>query len=132
MIKTIQQIALSSIVENETSHVNSIMYSCINNDPSVAESQFTKLKNWIYEVKPAHISEELKEILFPMLCHLYLEMLKGGHKVAAANFLKKNQSISMEEEAILTLEELATIENTKDIEEKDVIKTLRFEILITF
>lgn len=118
------------MVENETSHVNSIMYTCINNDPTIAETQFTKLKNWIYDVKPTYISEELKEILFPLLCHLYLEMLKGGHKIAAANFLKKNQSISMQEEAILMLEELATVESTKDIEEKDVIKTLRFVLLM--
>lgn len=125
MIKTIQQIALSTVVENESSHVNSIMYSCINNDPTIAEAQFSKLKNWISEIKPSFISDELKEILFPLLCHLYIEMLRGGHKTAAATFLKKNQSISTEEEAILMLEELATVESTKDIEEKDVIKTFR-------
>ena len=52
-------------------------------------------------------------------------MLRGGHKNAAGTFLKKNQSISTEEEAILMLEELASIESTKDIEEKDIVQNLR-------
>lgn len=125
MAKSIPHIALSSVVENQSSNVNSIMYSCINNDPSIAESQFARLKIWLNELEPSNIAQELKAILFPLLCHLYIEMLQGGHKAAAASFLKRNQSISTEEEAILMLEELATVENVKDIEEKDIIQNLR-------
>ncbi|EEB15358.1 WD-repeat protein, putative [Pediculus humanus corporis] len=125
LLKTVSHLTLSSVVENESSHANSILYSCINNDPSVAESQFLKLKNWINELTNTTVKNELKELLFPLLCHLYIEMLRGGHKNAAGTFLKKNQSISTEEEAILMLEELASIESTKDIEEKDIVQNLR-------
>lgn len=116
---------LSSLVDNESSHVNSIMYSCINNDPSIAESQFYKLKNWINDLTLLDVREELKALLFPLLCHLYIEMLKGGHKTAAASFLKNNQSLSTEEEGILLLEQLASIENPKDIDDKNIIQNLR-------
>lgn len=125
-------LTLSSVVDNESSHVNSIIYSCINNDPSIAESQFHKLKSWINELTSVDVKEELKELLFPLLCHLYIEMLRGGHKIAAASFLKKHQSISTEEEAILMLEELASIDSTKDIEEKDVVQSLRFVNLVFY
>lgn len=124
-MKNVSHLALTSIVENESSHINSIIYSCINNDPSVAESQFSKLRCWISELSTVSVREELKEILFPLLCHLYVEMLRGGHKTAAATFLKKNQSISTDDEAVLMLEELASLENTKDIEDKNVIQNLR-------
>lgn len=126
LLKTVSHLTLSSVVDNESSHVNSIMYSCINNDPTIAESQFQKLKNWVNDLTPLEVKEELKELLFPLLCHFYIEMLKGGHKTAAASFLKKNQSISTEKEAVLLLEELAGVESVTDIEGKAVIKNFRY------
>lgn len=100
------------------------MYKCVNNDPTVAEAQFCNLKNWINELECSKMSEELKTVLFPMLCHLYIEMLSGGHKTAASSFLIKHQSLSSEEGFEL-LEELASAESTKDINESKVLSCLR-------
>lgn len=108
----------------EASFPNSVSYKCVNNDPAVAEAQFANLKSWINELECHKTAQELKIILFPMLCHIYLDMLIGGHKAAASSFLMKHQSIGLEEGYEL-LEELATVEDLKDLSDKKTLNHLR-------
>lgn len=50
----------------------------------------SRLVNFIDELKNEKIKSELLGLLSPLLCHMYLEMLRGGHGGAAQVFLKRH------------------------------------------
>ncbi|XP_059053538.1 TAF5-like RNA polymerase II p300/CBP-associated factor-associated factor 65 kDa subunit 5L [Achroia grisella] len=87
-----EQMAVSSIVQCESSRANSILFSCINNDSGQYDVQYTKLVNFIKGVKLEKVRNELLGLISPLLCHLYLEMLRGGHSSAAQVFLKRHSA----------------------------------------
>ncbi|XP_077289169.1 protein will decrease acetylation-like isoform X2 [Arctopsyche grandis] len=84
--------AVSAIVDGEAGRSNSILFSCINNDPVQCEQQFTKLVTYIKSIEPESIQNELSNLLCPLLCHMYLEMLRGGHVNVAQMFLKRHST----------------------------------------
>ncbi|CAH2040490.1 unnamed protein product, partial [Iphiclides podalirius] len=84
--------AVATIVQCEASRANSILFSCINNDPGQYDVQYTRLFNFIKEIKLEKVKNELLALLTPLLCHLYLEMLRGGHGGAAQMFLKRHSA----------------------------------------
>lgn len=51
---------------------------------------YFRLFNYIKEIKIETVKNELLSLLAPLLCHLYLEMLRGGHGGAAQMFLKRH------------------------------------------
>lgn len=53
-----------------------------------------RLLNFIKEIKVENVKNELLGLLTPLLCHMYLEMLRGGHGSAAQMFLKRH-SVSL-------------------------------------
>uniref|UniRef100_A0A1Y1L7B1 TFIID subunit TAF5 NTD2 domain-containing protein n=1 Tax=Photinus pyralis TaxID=7054 RepID=A0A1Y1L7B1_PHOPY len=86
----IGQFKMFSHIENETSRPNSILYSCFNNDPVLFEQTFGKFLLWIKDLlknnKKKH--EDLELVIGPLFCHIYLEILRGGHTERASSFLK--------------------------------------------
>lgn len=87
-----EQMAVSAIVENEASRSNSILFSCINNDPSQCDSQYSRFVTFIKDIENETLKNELLAILCPLLCHMYLEMLRGGHRSPAQMFLKRHSA----------------------------------------
>lgn len=53
---------------------------------------FYRLVNFIKDIKSETVKNELLGLLTPLLCHLYLEMLRGGHGGAAQMFLKRQSA----------------------------------------
>lgn len=51
-----------------------------------------RLVNFIKEIKIEKVKNELFGLLSPLLCHMYLEMLRGGHGGAAQMFLKRHSA----------------------------------------
>ncbi|XP_048003823.1 TAF5-like RNA polymerase II p300/CBP-associated factor-associated factor 65 kDa subunit 5L [Leguminivora glycinivorella] len=92
--QSVEQMAVSTIVQCEASRANSILFSCINNDPGQYDVQYTRLLNFIKDIKVENVKNELLALLTPLLCHMYLEMLRGGHGGAAQMFLKRH-SVSL-------------------------------------
>ncbi|XP_013173909.1 PREDICTED: TAF5-like RNA polymerase II p300/CBP-associated factor-associated factor 65 kDa subunit 5L isoform X2 [Papilio xuthus] len=88
--RSAEEMAVATIVQCESSRANSILFSCINNDSAQYDVQYTKLFNYIKEIKIETVKNELLSLLAPLLCHLYLEMLRGGHGGAAQMFLKRH------------------------------------------
>lgn len=110
--------AVATIVQCEASRANSILFSCINNDHGQYDVQYTKyikvydnlifcvycrytnwdlhyisrLVNFIKDIKIEKVRNELFGLLSPLLCHLYLEMLRGGNGGAAQMFLKRHSA----------------------------------------
>ncbi|CAB3235554.1 unnamed protein product [Arctia plantaginis] len=85
-----EQMAVATIVQCEASRANSILFSCINNDSGQYDVQYTRLVNFIKEIRNEKVKNELLGLLCPLLCHLYLEMLRGGHGGPAQMFLKRH------------------------------------------
>ncbi|CAK1579324.1 unnamed protein product [Parnassius mnemosyne] len=90
--RSAEEMAVATIVQCEASRANSILFSCINNDPGQYDVQYTRLFNFIKEIKLERVKNELLGLLTPLLCHLYLEMLRGGHGGAAQMFLKRHSA----------------------------------------
>ncbi|XP_022113528.2 TAF5-like RNA polymerase II p300/CBP-associated factor-associated factor 65 kDa subunit 5L [Pieris rapae] len=87
-----EEMAVATIVQCESSRANSVLFSCINNDPGQYDIQYTRLFNFIKELKIEQVRSELLGLLTPLLCHLYLEMLRGGHSGPAQMFLKRHSA----------------------------------------
>lgn len=100
-------------VENEVSSPNSILYRCYNCDPLIIDTNFSKLLNWIKELGEDEDITDLEKLVAPMFCHLYLDILQGGHPEKAAAFF---------------LSHLASVEKVnQDSFIKELIKTLSTE-----
>ncbi|XP_054267151.1 TAF5-like RNA polymerase II p300/CBP-associated factor-associated factor 65 kDa subunit 5L [Macrosteles quadrilineatus] len=118
---------LAAAVEKDASRLNSIIFSTISNDITLAEQQFTKLKSWIVDLPEGKCKHELQMMLFPLLCHLYLEILRGGlDRQATSKFLKRHQELFLANENYRDIiEELSTVFTTQDIDSKPLIKAFR-------
>lgn len=88
--RSAEQMAAATIVQCEASRANSILFSCINNDSGQYDVQYSRLVNFIKDVTNEKVKNELLGLLCPLLCHLYLEMLRGGHGGPAQMFLKRH------------------------------------------
>lgn len=78
-----------SLVETEVSRPNSILYSCYNSDPLVIDQNFTKFLGWTRDLlKIKNIAHDIELLIGPLFCHLYLDIMKGGHPDKAALFFK--------------------------------------------
>lgn len=79
-------------IKNEISRTNSFSYSNIsslNSNTSPVDQQFTKLMAFVQQEKRPVVHQELEKLLPPLLCHLYIEMLKGKDWKPAHDFLRK-------------------------------------------
>ncbi|XP_055613278.1 uncharacterized protein LOC129759781 [Uranotaenia lowii] len=90
-----EQIVMNTAIENEISKANSFLFSnifCLNNNPAQVDQHFAKLCSFIKYQKDA-VRKELSELVFPLLCHLYIEMLKGRDWRPAIEFLRKHAPV---------------------------------------
>ncbi|KAL4711422.1 hypothetical protein ACJJTC_016176 [Scirpophaga incertulas] len=92
LCRSAEHMAVSTIVQCEASRANSILFSCINNDPGQYDLQYSRFVNFIKDIKVDKVKNELLGLLSPLLCHLYLEMLRGGHGGQAQMFLKRHST----------------------------------------
>uniref|UniRef100_A0A1B6M6T8 TFIID subunit TAF5 NTD2 domain-containing protein n=1 Tax=Graphocephala atropunctata TaxID=36148 RepID=A0A1B6M6T8_9HEMI len=122
-----KQMTVAATIEKDVSRLNSIIFSTISNDIAVAEQQFTKLRSWILELPEGRSRHELHAMLFPLFCHLYLEILRGGlDRQATSKFLKRHQELFMGNDKYRDIiEELSLVLTTQDIESKPLVKAFR-------
>lgn len=86
---------MNETIKNEISRANSFLYSnifCLNNNPAQVDKEFNKLQMFV-QAQKSSLRKELMGLLPPLLCHLYIEMLKGRDWKPAIEFLKKYSSI---------------------------------------
>ncbi|XP_053687581.1 uncharacterized protein LOC128737024 [Sabethes cyaneus] len=92
LTQSVEQFVMNTAIKNEISKANSFLFSnifCLNNNPAQVELHFTKLCNFI-ECQPEQVRLELSELVNPLLCHLYIEMLKGRDWRPAIEFLRNH------------------------------------------
>uniref|UniRef100_A0A1B6DIH6 Uncharacterized protein n=1 Tax=Clastoptera arizonana TaxID=38151 RepID=A0A1B6DIH6_9HEMI len=124
--ETSHEMAVSALIEKDASRLNSIIFSSINNDLAQAEQQFVKLKTWITDKCEEKCRSELSELLFPLFCHLYLEIIRGGHRQATSKFLKRYQELFMNTEYSRDIiKELSTVLTTQDINNLPLLQAFR-------
>lgn len=83
---------MANSVQTEISRSNAFSYSnvsCLNNTPSIMDQQFAKLMEFVEDPAVEKERQDLKKMLPPMLCHLFLEMTKSRDGKLAGTFLKK-------------------------------------------
>ncbi|XP_058812207.1 uncharacterized protein LOC131676855 [Topomyia yanbarensis] len=92
LTQSTDQIVMNTAIKNEISKANSFLFSnifCLNNNPAQVDQHFAKLCNFI-KCQPVPVRQELSELVNPLLCHLYIEMLKGRDWRPAIDFLRKH------------------------------------------
>lgn len=83
-------------IRNEISRTNSFTFSNIsslNGSQSPVDQQFSKLVKCVQCQKNTIVRQELEMLLPPLVCHLFIEMLKGKDWRPAHEFLRKYSSL---------------------------------------
>lgn len=83
-------------ITNEISRTNSFTFSNIsslNGSQSPVDQQVSKLVKFIQCQKNTIVRKELETLLPPLVCHLFIEMLKGKDWRPAHEFLRKYSSL---------------------------------------
>lgn len=83
-------------IRNEISRTNSFTLSNIsslNGPQSPVDQQVGKLVRFVQCQKSAIVRQELEALLPPLVCHLFIEMLKGKDWRPAHDFLRKYSSL---------------------------------------
>ncbi|XP_011685804.1 PREDICTED: TAF5-like RNA polymerase II p300/CBP-associated factor-associated factor 65 kDa subunit 5L [Wasmannia auropunctata] len=119
------QTTLSATVECGTSQGNSIVFSAITVDITAADQAYQRLKKWISVILNEKIRAELQGLLYPIFCHLYLEMLHAGNRQAAIQFLKTHQNEFVSDTEKDFLEELSSVFSVQDIELRPLVNAFR-------
>ncbi|XP_032676552.1 TAF5-like RNA polymerase II p300/CBP-associated factor-associated factor 65 kDa subunit 5L isoform X1 [Odontomachus brunneus] len=119
------QMTLNATAECGTSRDNSIIFSAITIDITAADQAYQRLKIWMNATLNEKIKMELQGLLYPIFCHLYLEMLHAGNKEAAIQFLKAHQSEFISDTEKDFLEELSGVFSVQDIELRPLVNAFR-------
>ncbi|XP_053659127.1 uncharacterized protein LOC128708191 [Anopheles marshallii] len=91
LTQSTEQIVMNTAIKNDTSMVNSFLYSniCLNSNITQVEAHFANFAKFVRN-QPEPMRTELNEIIPPLLCHLYIEMLKVVTWRSAIEFLRKH------------------------------------------
>lgn len=85
------QFAVNKMLDTDLHGGNSFTYSnvqVITNNQHMVDQQFGRFSQFV-EAQPEQLRLEMKRFYAPMLCHLYLELLKARESKGAVEFLKK-------------------------------------------
>lgn len=85
------EMIVSQLIEKEVARPNSILFSnstyrnCFNNDPNPihVESYFYKFVSWINGLPNDNIKNDLSELVCPLFCHLYLDLIHNNSQQSA-------------------------------------------------
>lgn len=86
---------------------------------------YFRIKVWVTSLTDEDRKQELRGLLYPVFCHLYLEMLHAGNPQAAIQFLKTHQSDFALESERDFLEELSSVFSIQDIELRPLVNAFR-------
>nr|XP_031837487.1 TAF5-like RNA polymerase II p300/CBP-associated factor-associated factor 65 kDa subunit 5L isoform X4 [Nomia melanderi] len=123
--RTSDEMTLNATAASATSQDNSIIFSAISIDVAAADQAYQRLKMWVNIALNDKLKMELKGLLYPVFCHLYLEMLHAGNKQAAIQFLKSHQNEFNSETERDFLEELSSVFSVQDIELRPLVNSFR-------
>lgn len=96
----------------------------IARDAKILNPRF-RFKKWMNTILNEKIKMELQGLLYPIFCHLYLEMLHTGNREAATDFLKTHQNEFVSETEKDFLEELSSVFSVQDIELRPLVNAFR-------
>lgn len=119
------EMTLNASATSATSQDNSIIFSAISIDVAAADQAYQRLKMWVNIAVDDKLKTELKRLLYPVFCHLYLEMLHAGNRQAAIQFLKSHQNEFSNDAEKDFLEELSSVFSVQDIELRPVVNSFR-------
>ncbi|XP_064597611.1 TAF5-like RNA polymerase II p300/CBP-associated factor-associated factor 65 kDa subunit 5L [Liolophura sinensis] len=95
--KSLELLAVDNLVKAESGMDDILSYSSISGDATAYDQQFHRLKHFIKDAVEPHRTE-LKEVLYPMFVHVYLELLCNGHKMPAHKFYARHSGLAADEE----------------------------------
>ncbi|XP_054726653.1 TAF5-like RNA polymerase II p300/CBP-associated factor-associated factor 65 kDa subunit 5L [Anastrepha obliqua] len=91
LLQNKQQFMVQKMLDLDLQCGNNFAYSnvlCITNNHHIVDQQFGRFSQFV-EAQSDFIRLELRRFYAPMLCHLYLELMKAREQKAAVELLKK-------------------------------------------
>ncbi|EDV93005.1 transcription initiation factor TFIID subunit 5 [Drosophila grimshawi] len=91
LLQNKSQFAVNKMLDADLHGGNSFTYSNVQvmtNNQHMVDQQFGRFSQFV-EAQPEPLRIEMKRFFAPMLCHLYLELLKARESKGAVEFLKK-------------------------------------------
>ncbi|KAH8388328.1 hypothetical protein KR093_003913 [Drosophila rubida] len=91
LLQNKSQFAVNKMLDTDLHGGNSFTYSnvqVITNNQHMVDQQFGRFSQFV-ETQPEQLRVEMKRFYAPMLCHLYLELLKARESKGAVELLKK-------------------------------------------
>lgn len=81
-----EEMIVTQLIDKEVARPNTILFSnstyrnAFSNDPNPiqVESYFIKFVNWINGLPNEDIKNDLSELVCPLFCHLYLDLLQSN------------------------------------------------------
>ncbi|XP_034934236.1 TAF5-like RNA polymerase II p300/CBP-associated factor-associated factor 65 kDa subunit 5L isoform X2 [Chelonus insularis] len=122
---TSEEMTLNEMAETGTSTKNSIIFSTIINDVVAANQAYQRFKDWINSIKNDDIKQQLKFMLYPVFCHLYLDIIYAGNLQAAIEFFKTYQKDFAADTEKNFLEELSNVFSVQDVEIRPLASAFR-------
>ncbi|XP_075147831.1 will decrease acetylation [Haematobia irritans] len=91
LLQNKRNFVLQKMIDSDMHGGNSFVYSnvlCLTNNYNMVDQQFAKFSQFV-ESQAEELRIELKRFYAPLLCHLYVELIKGRETKAAVDFLRK-------------------------------------------
>ncbi|XP_057330843.1 TAF5-like RNA polymerase II p300/CBP-associated factor-associated factor 65 kDa subunit 5L [Microplitis mediator] len=120
-----EELLLREMAESATSTKNSIIFSAITNDVTAADQAYKKLRAWIDLIHDETVKEDLMSLLYPIFCHMYLEMLNAGNLQAAIEFFNSNRNDFLSCTEKNFLDELSCVFSIQDAESKPTVNAFK-------
>lgn len=114
-----------SQIENEVARSNSVLYSCSNSDPAIIDQNFTKFLAWLKEQKEKKLCTDFDEIIGPLFCHFYIEILKGDHREKAGVFFRNHSTAFERSKCDVVVRELINLVNSETdiVEVREILRS---------
>jgi len=126
LAQSLPDATLRHLVTSNTGVNNAFSFNCVGSPEVVLDEQFTAFKHILQtETAPAY-RKELEGLLYPLFCHVYLEMISSGQKNPAHRFMSKHQGLFQEKSIERSMvETLQVIFSIYDIYQKEEVRNLR-------
>jgi len=125
LTESVQESTLRNYAANHAGLSNVVSYNCIGASEVVFDEQYTAFKQFLRTDCLEKYRKELEGLLYPLFCHVYLDMIISGHKTPAHRFMSKHQGLFQgRPEETSMVETLQVVSNVEDFLQESV-RTLR-------
>ncbi|XP_039298735.1 TAF5-like RNA polymerase II p300/CBP-associated factor-associated factor 65 kDa subunit 5L isoform X3 [Nilaparvata lugens] len=125
LTQSAEELILNAIVEKKVSNPNSVLRRRIARNDTLAEEQFMRLQEFVARL-PDEIRSDISPVLPPIYCHLYLDAVTRGVRIAKHNIIRESLvAVGRKNPFLHLIDELPNIKTADDIASRPNVKLFR-------